>query len=188
AQQAVAALAKLTRHHRTILDEVSQADKRRLASEAEVKRQVGIREKLKELHSTFCSLVKSPEPQRRGYLLEQVLRELFALYDLDPKASFRIEGEQIDGAFSFENTDYLLEAKWQKELVGIQELDAFSAKVGRKLDNTLGLFIAINGFSADAVKHHCTGRRMTILMDGADLAVVLEAQLDFVNVLRRKRR
>jgi len=50
--------------------------------------------------------------------------------------------------------EYLVEAKWQKANVSIQDLDGFSAKVNRKLDNTLGLFLSINGFSADAVSLH----------------------------------
>jgi len=31
------------------------------------------------------------------------------------KSSFKIAGEQIDGAFPFDNYDYLLEAKWQQK-------------------------------------------------------------------------
>jgi hypothetical protein len=83
---------------------------------------------------------------------------IFELFDLDPKASFRNTGEQIDGAFRLEGTEYLFEAKWQKSPVGVQELDAFSSKVGRKLDNTLGVFLSINGFSEDGVKAHSIGR------------------------------
>lgn len=70
--------------------------------------------------------------------LERILRSLFELFDLDPRASFKIVGEQIDGAFSFDGTDYLFEGKWQQELVGAAELDGLAGKLSRKLDNTLG--------------------------------------------------
>jgi hypothetical protein len=33
-------------------------------------------------------------------------------FDIEAKGSFRLEGEQIDGAFTFENAEYILEAKW----------------------------------------------------------------------------
>jgi restriction endonuclease Mrr len=107
---------------------------------------------------------------------------------LDPKASFKITGEQIDGAFTFENTDYLFEAKWTKELIAIDDLDAFAGKLSRKLENTLGLFLSINGFSEDAIKAHTTGRKLMILMDGSDLMAILEGRIDLMVLLYRKKR
>ena len=90
--------------------------------------------------------------------------------------------------FALEGTDYLFEAKWQKDLVGVQDLDAFSSKVQRKLDNTLGVFLSMNGFSPDGITAHSTGRPSVILMDGADLMAVLEERIDFVTLLLRKKR
>ena len=138
--------------------------------------------------SDYFSLISATDPHSRGYQLEKIMRELFTLFDLDPKASFKIEGEQIDGAFTFDNTDYLFEAKWQQEPVGIRELDAFSGKLTRKLENTLGLFLSINGYSDDAVRAHSTGRRLMILMDGSDLMAVLEGRIDLLQLMLRKRR
>lgn len=133
-------------------------------------------------------MLSEDNPQKRGFRLETVLKELFQLFDLDPKASFRITGEQIDGAFSFEGTDYLLETKWQQEPVVAKDLDSLVGKLSRKLDNTLGLFLSINGYSEDAVKTHSSGRRLIILMDGSDLMAVLEGRIDLVQLLLRKRR
>lgn len=70
----------------------------------------------------------------------------------------------------------------------MQDLDAFSAKVQRKLENTLGLFLAMNGFSMDAIEAHSRGTPNTVLMDGADLHAVLEQRIDFVSLLMRKKR
>ena len=69
-----------------------------------------------------------------------------------------------------------------------QQLDAFSTKVGRKLENTLGLFLSMNGFSQDAIQAHSRGTPNTVLMDGADLLAVLEQRVDFVSLLLRKKR
>ena len=120
--------------------------------------------------------------------MEKLLRRLFEIFDLDPKASFKITGEQIDGAFTFDSTDYLFEGKWQKELVAAADLDSLAGKLGRKLDNTLGLFLSINGFSPDGVAAYSSGRKLMLLMDGGDLMAVLEQRIDFVDLLRRKRR
>ena len=116
------------------------------------------------------------------------LQGLFELFDLDPKASFKVTGEQIDGAFTFDGTDYLLEAKWQKDPVRANDLDSLAGKLSRKLDNTLGLYLAINGYSVDGVKAHSSGRRLMLLMDGSDLMAVLEGRIDLVQLLLRKRR
>jgi hypothetical protein len=37
-------------------------------------------------------------------------------------------GEQIDGAFTLDGTEYLFEAKWHRELVNKAELAAFSER------------------------------------------------------------
>lgn len=188
AKESVSALIKLYRAHDEIIQEQKEIEARRQAAfELRIKNK-GVTETLEGLKSFFNELIASSDFQARGYQLEKIMRELFELFDLDPKASFRNLGEQIDGAFTFENIDYLFEGKWQKKLVGIKELDAFSGKLSRKLDNTLGLFLAINGFSEDAVKAHSTGRRLMILMDGSDLMAVLEARIDLIQLLLRKRR
>ena len=144
--------------------------------------------KLNEIKQVYFSLISSDDPINRGFKLEKVVKDLFVLFDFDPKASFRIVGEQIDGAFTFEKTDYLFEAKWTKELISIEDLDAFSGKLSRKLENTLGLFLSINGFSEDGIKAHTTGRKLMILMDGSDLMAVLEGRIDLVELLYRKKR
>ena len=57
-----------------------------------------------------------------------------------------------------------------------------------ELENTLGLFLSINGYSEDAIKAHSAGRKMMILMDGSDLMAVLEERIDLLHLLLRKRR
>lgn len=57
------------------------------------------------------TLVSSENAQTRGFELEKIMYEMFELFDLDPKAAFKNLGEQIDGAFSLEGTEYLFEAK-----------------------------------------------------------------------------
>jgi len=188
AMAAVKALREYTESYQDVLDEQEAiARRRQLAYEKQLQTQA-VSEALETLRSKFYTLMFSTAPQQRGYALERILRELFELFDMDPRASFRIVGEQIDGAFTFERTDFLLEAKWQQELVEIGELDAFAGKISRKLDNTLGLFLSINGYSSDAVSLHTAARPVMILMDGSDLMAVLEGRIDLGALLLRKRR
>lgn len=142
---------------------------------------------LDELKSVFNSLRELP-PQRRGYALESLVPRLFRLFDIDAKESFRIHGEQIDGAFTLAGAEYLFEAKWQQALTPLADLDIFAGKIRRKLDNTLGVFLSVNGFEPNAVsKSSQEGRPLAILMDGGDLGVVLEGRITLPELLTRKR-
>ena len=188
AEESVEALRGLIKGHYDLIEEQKKLEERRKSAYEKILRNKGVREKLGEIKKEYYSLISSTDPQKRGYQLEKIIRELFMLFDLDPKASFKIRGEQIDGAFTFDNTDYLFEARWQQEPVSAGELDSFSGKLSRKLENTLGLFLSINGFSGDGVKAHSTGRRLMILVDGSDLMAVLEGRIDLIQLLLRKRR
>lgn len=187
ARAAVGSLRKYYDGHATIVAQREEAAERRERHKAEGARTRADCEKLDELRSTTSALFEV-DPQRRGYELEKVLRELFDLFDLDAKSAFKISGEQIDGAFTFEGIDYLLEARWQADLVEPAALDVFDGKIRRKLENTLGLFIAINGFAETAVRNHSRARPTMILMEGADLWAVLESRIPLSDMLRRKRR
>lgn len=151
-------------------------------------KQLQLRQKIEEITREYFKLLSAEEPQQRGYRLEQIIRQVFELFELDPRASFKVTGEQIDGAFTFDGTDYLFEGKWQEELVVAADLDSLAGKLARKLDNTLGLFLSINGFSDDRVKAYSSGRKTIILMEGSDLMAVLEGHIDLIQLLLRKRR
>lgn len=188
ASEAVNALRVHIAGHRDLQNERQQVEARKRDARKNLARASAVHEKLEEIGAWYSELALSDDPQNRGFLLEKVLKCLFEVFDLDPKASFRISGEQIDGAFSFEGTDYLLEAKWQKEPVNASALDGLSGKLTRKLDNTLGLFLSVDGYSSDAIKTVSSGRRMVILMDGSDLMAVLEGRIALDQLLLRKRR
>ena len=188
AEAAVCALRELVDVHETTLEEQHRIEERRRKTHENLLAKTAVQEKLQEMQKEYSLLVTSDDPHKRGYRLERIIRELFELFDLDPKASFKIVGEQIDGAFTFEGTDYLFEAKWQQNLVGAADLDSLAGKLGRKLDNTLGLYLSINGFSEDGIKAHAAGRRLILLMDGRDLMAVIDGHIDLVQLLMRKRR
>jgi hypothetical protein len=168
---------------------VAQAvEARRLAEQQEVTRASLFSAKLDALRQRFLDYYTDGDRQSRGYGLEEILYDLFLLFELSPRGAFRRAGEQIDGAFSHEGTPFLLEAKWQAVPVRVSDLRDLDGAVGSSLDNTLGLFISINGFSQEALQGYLTGNRPRIIcMDGMDLMVVLEGQIDLPDLLGRKR-
>jgi hypothetical protein len=145
-----------------------------------------LNEVLGVLQRRFAELTAMTEPQRRGIEFEVFLRDLFLAHDLDPRGSFRIVGEQIDGAFEFEGTQFLLEAKWESSRIGVAPLDAFVGKIDRKLDNTLGLFVALNGFTDEGLAAFVRGRLKLILCSGEDIALVVQGLVDLRDMLKRK--
>ncbi len=143
---------------------------------------------INDLKDKFTVIAIEQNAQKRGRELESFLNELFTLFDLEPKKSFALKDEQIDGAFTFENSDYLLEAKWQKKPAETSDLKKFAGTLSSKLKNTLGLCISIDGFSQGA--RELSGQVATgiILMDGMDLNAVLDGRIDLHQLLFRKRR
>lgn len=188
AKAAVAQLRALVQPHQEIKKEADEIAERQRRAAEKLRTNAAVRQRLEDIRNRYMALVVSPSVQARGFELERVMYDLFELFDLDPKASFRNTGEQIDGAFSFDGTDYLFEAKWQQEAVNAAGLDVFAGKVRRKLENTLGVFLSINGYSPEGVAAHSAGGAVVLLMDGADLMAVLEERIDFVSLLLRKKR
>ncbi|MFR9290875.1 MAG: hypothetical protein ACLVL6_14015 [Clostridium paraputrificum] len=188
AKEAVSVLKGIVNKHNEKKKEDEDIMIRRKEAAEKLKSNQAVVKKLEEINSRYSKLILSGKPQQRGFELEKIMYDIFSLFDLDPKASFRNIGEQIDGAFELEGTDYLFEAKWQSTLSDASDLDSFCGKIRRKLDNTLGLFMSINGFSEDAVKIHSAGRSTILLMDGADLMAVLEGRIDLVTLIIRKKR
>jgi hypothetical protein len=128
-------------------------------------------------------------PQPRGYKFEKFLEELFGVYELEPRGSFRMVGEQIDGSFQLRSDVFLLEAKWQDLKVGLADLLTFAGKVEAKSQWTHGLFVSYSGFSEDGLEAFARGRRTSIIcIEGLDLWDVINRSLDFREVIERKKR
>jgi hypothetical protein len=144
------------------------------------------RESLAAMLSEFQVLHVMTDRQAAGLKLEKLLERLFDEFGLQPEGPFRVVGEQIDGAFRHENEDYLLEARWRRELTEPKDLYAFERKVQGKSRFTRGLFLSVNGFSTDAVPALVKGNAgVFVMMDGAHLVRVLEGHVDLPDLLTR---
>jgi hypothetical protein len=188
AKDKVDALQKHVEGHLNLKEEKEKANARRRDHQDRVSFTRTLQEQLSELNKEFSRIAVESNHQKRGYLFEDFLNKLFRLFDLDPKAPFKISGEQIDGAFTFDNADYLLEAKWQSAPVNASLLYEFGGKISGKLKNTLGLFVSIEGFSLNSDTSRSDNLKAMILMDGADLVAILEGRISLTEALYRKRR
>jgi hypothetical protein len=185
ARSAVARLGELVRPYEQTLVAQQEARERIDAAKTEAADRRATVDRLAELARRYGEIVQM-SPQQRGFELERLLRDVFETFDLDPKASFRTTGEQIDGGFTIDNIHFVLEARWENSPADRAALDTFNSKVERRSDITQGLFVAISGFEPTAVELHSQRRSPLILMDGTDLYAVLDARVDLRELLRRK--
>lgn len=188
AEESVKRLREFAHGYFKVEEEKRALEKRRKKTQEHLRSLKTNQEQVEYLKQEFFQLTMESNHQKRGRQLEGFLNKLFTLYDLNPKKSFSLADEQIDGAFTFENSDYLLEAKWQKDPVETGDLKKFAGTLNDKLKNTLGLFISIDGFTEGARNFKGTNARTMILMDGMDLNLVLDQRIDLHHLLYRKRR
>jgi hypothetical protein len=137
----------------------------------------------------FDEMACSADAQRRGYLLEGLLVRTFQLHHVDVVRSFkRNDGsEQIDAAFKLEGWHYLVECRWREKLADTRQVDGLRGQVQRSGKQTMGVYLAINGWSS-----HVPGNlkqnpdKSVLLMDGYDLRVVLEGRIGLRELLLAK--
>jgi hypothetical protein len=144
---------------------------------------------LLDLKQQLFTLHGESNRQAAGFALEKILNELFSVYRLAPRASFRVLGEQIDGSFELDNETYLLEAKWKKDGLSEADLLVFRGKVEGKSAYTRGVFVGLNGITDEANDALTRGKQPTFfVVNGYDLSMVLSEVVSLVDFLRQRRR
>ncbi len=188
ARAALASVRAVTETYRRDLAGMEARDTELRAAAAQDRRSRAVAQDLTRLRDAFLALSASADPHARGLAFEPFLRDLFAVHDLDPRASFALAHEQIDGAFTFDTDDYLLEARWRREPADPAQVRAFEAKVAARTHRTSGLMVSMNGFTPGAVEVVRGHGTRLLFMDGADLMAVLDGRIGLDELLLRKRR
>lgn len=184
AKESVNALRQHTKGFFEIQKEQEQVRERKQVHQSKLESNNDFTKKLDELKFEFNKMAIMVNKQQRGFDFEKFLNAMFNLFDLDPKCSYKAAGEQIDGAFTYEYQDFLIEAKWEDKPMPKSSLLTFEGKVAGKLDNTLGLFISMSGFS-----NECKTREgsKVILMDYQDVINIVEQRIDLKTLIYRKK-
>jgi len=127
------------------------------------------------------------DKRNRGRQFELLLNNLLKIEDLEPRTSYRPDGEEIDGSFIFGNKIYLLEAKWHSTAIPASSIYQFKGKVDGKLVGTIGIFISMSGFSSEAVDALTFGKSVNvILFDQSDLEISITEHNGLKKVLHQK--
>ena len=162
-------------------------DERRRASAIKLEESSAKREQLVSLNQTFQKMHSQSDRQRRGYAFEKLLTAMFRLAELEYNGSYKTETDQVDGAVTLDAFTYLIEARWRQGPAADTDLGAFAHKVERRIDATRGLFISMAGFRNEAVSLYRRAKdNRLVLVDGADIAWILEGRADLTEVLRAK--
>lgn len=144
-------------------------------------------QRLAELQQRLGMMTRQEDAQARGYDLQKLFEELFEVFGIEYRPPYRTPTEEIDGHFMFEDHDYLVELRWRKDPPSEQDLAAFKYKVDKKISGTRGVFVSMVGFRLQTVDEFNKGAGTNIiLMDGNDLALILEGHISLPDALRSK--
>jgi len=125
----------------------------------------------------------------RGYALEKLLVALARLENLDAEDGYHRVGEQVDGYFGVDHRHFLLETKWREVPISASEVFAFQGELRGKLLGTLGLFVSIGKFAADAPSALVYGKEIDVLLaDRDDVELALQPARTFREMVRVKMR
>lgn len=187
ALDALRALKELAVSHDLYAEEKQSAGSQRQELAKQKERIVAERSaKLRELQRAFSDGLTNPNRQAAGYVLEDILRELFSLFDIEYRKPYKTNVEQIDGHVNFEGFDYLVEARWRTHQPTFEEINGFKGKVDSKLESTRGLFVAVQGVRPEVADAFSGRGCNVILVDGLDLTQVLEGLVDLRDALKFK--
>ncbi|GHE80081.1 hypothetical protein GCM10017786_07640 [Amycolatopsis deserti] len=188
ARAAVDELREQTAGHEQLIVERERIAAERAAYTQQAELQRRFADELDELKRDFYRLTAmNDQRQQRGREFEEFLHRLFNIFDLEPRLSYVVRWEQIDGAFSFDTDDYILEAKWTSSPIEVKEATHFADKVREKGKNALGLLISMGGFSAGTIEKY-SRRTPFMTIDAADIICVLDQRARLDDLLRRKKR
>lgn len=181
------ALTEIDRQEKRQEEEARQRsirDKEEYILQQRALERVAVENRREELRQQFFELSSQQDRQRRGYLFERFLSEIFEHENLQPRGSFRTTGEQIDGSFIWRNSTHLLEAKWTVDQRNGSDFGAFMFKIEGKSADTRGLFISISGYTRPAVEAlEKKGGLRFVCLDGAHLLRALDPGWSLAQVL-----
>ena len=188
ARDAVSSLAKM------LGAEKEEADKERDAEDARKRsrqmREVAVRERedLEKLKSRLSELAKAIGTQKGGYGFEAWFYDFLGYEEIDNRRPYKVDGRQIDGSITLDGTTYLVELKFEAKQAAATDIDSMKSKVNSKADNTMGVMIAMSGYSSVAISEASGAKTARLLLDYTHVMMVLEGMCTFKDCIRRVRR
>lgn len=128
-------------------------------------------------------------PRARGFSFEKLIELQLESEGLEPKASYKPTGEQIDGSFFWMGQTFLLEAKWVTKPIPASEIYAFKGKLDGKFHTNSGVFLSVNGYSKDVEDTLRKGKSLNIILFlPSDIDAIFKGEVSFLDLLKFKLR
>ena len=179
--------AYLKKQNSTIVEEQEKEAARKRAFSDSVKIQKEITDKQK-LKTEFEVLSLTIGKQDSGYKFQEWFYKLLDFCEIENKRPYIIDGRQIDGSLTIDGTTYLVELKFKAEQSPVTDIDSLKAKISKMADNTMGILLAVSGFSSVAISDASCEKTPLLLMDATHLFYYLTGVMEFKDIINRIRR
>jgi hypothetical protein len=161
---------------------------KKVKTESTTKRDYKQEIKYEDLNQSLLNLERNNDRQARGYAFEKYLNELFKAFDLDPRASYKTEYDQIDGSFVLEGKTILVEAKYRSHPIPKNDLILFSQKVENKSPFARGLFITFSSAEEKAIEYFTERSSRLVVLTVEELYIICQNKKPLPEVLKYKYR
>ena len=105
-----------------------------------------------DAYKTIANLHLELDVQKRGYVFEQILREILP-WDYRPPLSVSTQTEQLDAFFEWNSWHFLVEAKAKTKTItaGSHDWEDFALKLRKRKGQCIGLFCCISDINQDVI-------------------------------------
>ncbi|MFG3582304.1 restriction endonuclease [Micromonospora chersina] len=101
--------------------------------------------------------------QARGQRFNSMIAELLTAFGLRAQSDVRSVGE-LDVVFTYLGRRFILEAKWEQTKTSTGPVAKLQRRVEQRMAGVTGVFLAMKGFTDDAVDEIDKGRRLDVLL------------------------
>lgn len=101
-------------------------------------------------------------PQQRGQRFNQFIADVLGYWGITAKANIGTGYGEIDVAFKFEGTQFIVEAKWEKERIDFGPMSKLKARLEQRPEGTTGILLSMSGFTSEVIKQ-LGGTQLAIL-------------------------
>ena len=177
------------------IERENERKKRSNEQQNKINRILKNKENLKRIKKDLYPLFTMENKQKRGKLLENVLNSYFSHFEILIKEDFKIvsEGgdgifEQIDGIIEQDNQIFLVEMKWLKDAVSVNDIYTHLGRIYHRT-NAHGIYISASGYSPSAINAATEALQknaLLVLFDLEEFVKCIEDEKDFKSYLRDK--
>lgn len=129
------------------------------------------------------------DSRRRGYAFQSLVGTMFrkAHFTVTPNAG-TARPRQVDLIATRAEESYLIETKWWKRPVTVNEIDSLHSRLDNVSEPVVGVMVSYTGFTEGAIaRAESKAKRPILLITGQEIRHTIEDDRDLVRLLRRKR-